>query len=30
MVQQVLATGVHGLILCRAESPAAVKAYVER
>jgi 4-hydroxy-2-oxoheptanedioate aldolase len=29
MVQQVLATGVHGLLLCRAESPAAIKAYVE-
>src|SRR5919199_343229 len=29
MIRQVLATGVHGLLLCHAESPAAVKAYVE-
>lgn len=29
MVQQVLATGVHGILLCHAESPAAVKAFVE-
>ncbi len=29
MVQQTLAAGVHGLLLCHAESPAAVKAFVE-
>jgi 4-hydroxy-2-oxoheptanedioate aldolase len=29
MVSQVLATGVHGILLCHAESPAAVKAFVE-
>ncbi|MYE19481.1 MAG: hypothetical protein F4Y06_06125 [Rhodospirillales bacterium] len=29
MIQQALATGVHGLILCHAEAPAAVKAFVE-
>jgi 4-hydroxy-2-oxoheptanedioate aldolase len=29
MVRQVLATGVHGILLCHAESPAAVKAFVE-
>ncbi|MBV9543219.1 MAG: hypothetical protein JOY61_02445 [Chloroflexi bacterium] len=29
MVQQVLATGIHGILLCHAESPQAVKAYVE-
>ena len=29
MVKQVLATGVHGILLCHAESPAAVKLFVE-
>jgi 4-hydroxy-2-oxoheptanedioate aldolase len=29
MVRQVLATGIHGILLCHAESPAAVKAFVE-
>lgn len=29
MVAQVLATGVHGILLCHAESPAAVSAFVE-
>jgi 4-hydroxy-2-oxoheptanedioate aldolase len=29
MVSQVLATGIHGILLCHAESPAAVKAFVE-
>jgi 4-hydroxy-2-oxoheptanedioate aldolase len=29
MVSQVLATGVHGILLCHAESPAAVEAFVE-
>src|SRR5438105_14374082 len=29
MVSQVLATGVHGILLCHAESPAAVKAFVQ-
>ena len=29
MVSQVLATGVHGILLCHAESPAAVRAFVE-
>ncbi len=29
MVKQVLATGVHGLILCHAEQPEAVRAFVE-
>jgi 4-hydroxy-2-oxoheptanedioate aldolase len=29
MVRQVLATGVHGILLCHAESPAAIKAFVE-
>ena len=29
MVRQVLATGVHGILLCHAESPAAVRAFVE-
>ena len=29
MIQQALAAGVHGLILCHAEAPAAVKAFVE-
>jgi 4-hydroxy-2-oxoheptanedioate aldolase len=29
MIKQVLATGVHGLLLCHAESPAAVRAFVE-
>jgi len=29
MVRQVLAVGVHGILLCHAESPAAVKAFVE-
>jgi 4-hydroxy-2-oxoheptanedioate aldolase len=29
MVRQVLATGVHGILLCHAESPGAVKAFVE-
>jgi 4-hydroxy-2-oxoheptanedioate aldolase len=29
MVKQALATGVHGLLLCHAESPAAVRAFVE-
>jgi len=28
MVSQVLATGIHGILLCHAESPAAVKAFV--
>lgn len=29
MVKQVLATGVHGLLLCHAEDPVAVRAFVE-
>lgn len=29
MIQQVLATGVHGMMLCHAEQPAAARAYVE-
>jgi len=29
MVSQVLAAGVHGILLCHAESPAAVKAFVD-
>ncbi len=29
MVNQILATGVHGLLLCHADTPAAVKAFVE-
>ncbi len=29
MVKQVLATGVHGLLLCHAETPDAVRAFVE-
>ena len=29
MIKQVLATGVHGLLLCHAESPEAVRAFVE-
>jgi 4-hydroxy-2-oxoheptanedioate aldolase len=29
MVRQVLACGIHGILLCHAESPAAVKAFVE-
>jgi 4-hydroxy-2-oxoheptanedioate aldolase len=29
MVKQILACGVHGLLLCHAESPAAVKTFVE-
>src|SRR5438132_5774003 len=29
MVSQVLATGVHGILLCHAESPEAVQAFVE-
>ena len=29
MIKQALATGVHGLLLCHAETPAAVKAFVE-
>jgi 4-hydroxy-2-oxoheptanedioate aldolase len=29
MVRQVLAAGVHGILLCHAESPAAVRAFVE-
>jgi 4-hydroxy-2-oxoheptanedioate aldolase len=29
MLKQTLATGVHGLLLCHAEAPAAVKAFVE-
>jgi 4-hydroxy-2-oxoheptanedioate aldolase len=29
MFQQVLATGVHGILLCHADSPGAVKAFVE-
>jgi 4-hydroxy-2-oxoheptanedioate aldolase len=29
MIKQTLATGVHGLLLCHAETPAAVKAFVE-
>src|SRR5262249_20426749 len=29
MVSQVLATGVHGILLCHAESPGAVSAFVE-
>ena len=29
MVRQVLATGVHGILLCHAESPGAVKTFVE-
>src|SRR5260370_31788367 len=28
MVSQVLAAGVHGILLCHAESPAAIKAFV--
>ena len=29
MIKQTLAAGVHGLLLCHAETPAAVKAFVE-
>ena len=29
MINQVLATGVHGLLLCHANTPAAIRAYVE-
>jgi 4-hydroxy-2-oxoheptanedioate aldolase len=29
MLKQVLATGIHGVMLCHAQSPAAVKAFVE-
>ncbi len=29
MIKQVLATGVHGILLCHAETPGAVKAFVE-
>src|SRR5205085_7725287 len=29
MVSQVLATGIHGILLCHAESPGAVQAFVE-
>jgi len=29
MVSQVLATGIHGILLCHAESPGAVRAFVE-
>jgi 4-hydroxy-2-oxoheptanedioate aldolase len=29
MVKQVLATGIHGILLCHADSPAAVRAFVE-
>src|SRR4051794_27814352 len=29
MVSQVLAAGVHGILLCHAESPAAIRAFVE-
>jgi 4-hydroxy-2-oxoheptanedioate aldolase len=29
MITQVLATGIHGILLCHAESPAAVRAFVE-
>jgi 4-hydroxy-2-oxoheptanedioate aldolase len=29
MLKQVLATGIHGIMLCHAQSPAAVKAFVE-
>jgi 4-hydroxy-2-oxoheptanedioate aldolase len=29
MLKQVLATGIHGVMLCHADSPAAVKAFVE-
>lgn len=29
MVNQALATGIHGLLLCHAESPTAVKAFIE-
>ena len=29
MIKQVLARGVHGILLCHAETPAAVKAFVE-
>jgi 4-hydroxy-2-oxoheptanedioate aldolase len=29
MVRQVLATGIHGILLCHAESPGAVEAFVE-
>ena len=29
MVRQVLATGIHGILLCHAESPGAVQAFVE-
>jgi 4-hydroxy-2-oxoheptanedioate aldolase len=29
MIKQVLATGIHGLLLCHAESPEAVRAFVE-
>jgi 4-hydroxy-2-oxoheptanedioate aldolase len=29
MIKQVLATGIHGILLCHADSPGAVKAFVE-
>jgi 4-hydroxy-2-oxoheptanedioate aldolase len=29
MIKQVLATGIHGILLCHADSPAAVKVFVE-
>ena len=29
MIKQVLATGIHGILLCHAETPGAVKAFVE-
>ena len=29
MFQQVLATGVHGILLCHADAPGAVRAFVE-
>jgi 4-hydroxy-2-oxoheptanedioate aldolase len=29
MVKQVLATGIHGILLCHADSPGAIKAFVE-
>ena len=29
MIKQVLATGVHGILLCHAETPGAAKALVE-
>jgi 4-hydroxy-2-oxoheptanedioate aldolase len=29
MIQQVLAAGIHGILLCQAESPEAVKAFIE-